>query len=168
VLVVCAFNDLTVRRAMEEYLARSNPTAPPAQRHEEFGYVRKNADGTYRTDPASHTPINQCRSVVVVPDDPTILAVFHTHPFRDGEVMGCPDAPTRPYDGRANNGGSDPDWTHNLFTNFRRRDAGLNQVPYYIIDLEYAYYNYPGGVRFDLANKAVYRSGGPNNCKWVY
>ena len=40
-------------------------------------------------------------------------------------------------------------------------------MPYYIIDLEYAYYNYPMGVQFDPANKSEYR-GGRANCKWVY
>ena len=163
-----AFNDLQIRRLMEDYLARSNANAPDAaQRHEEYGYVRKNADGTYRLDPAGHQVIDQCQSRVVVPDDPTILAVFHTHPFSNNEQMLCPTDPTEAYKGRLNNGGGEPDWAHNIFTNNHRRSIGLNQVPYYILDKDYAYYNYPGGIPFDLANKAVYRSGGAN-CKWVY
>jgi hypothetical protein len=172
------FNDVNVRRIMEQMLKDSDTLGPPSSRREQFGYVRRNPDGSHRIDRVEpDARLNHCENRIVVPSDPTILAVVHTHPYRDQENMRCPGKVTQPgqpppildipYDGAASDGGSTPDWLHKIGTNFAREGAGLPKVPYYVIDVDFAYFMHPDALAGERANFRISRRGGPGGCKWV-
>lgn len=165
---VRAFNDTTVRRAMEGMLARSDTLAEFKNRHEEVSFVYKDADGPFRVIRVPATS-NQCESKFVMPLDSNIVAVIHTHPFRNGEVPLCPGAETKKYEPDLNGGGSDQDFVQKLAANVDRQVEWRNPkyyVAYIIIDLQRAWYNPPESIQRDPTNRYIFRGLNPG-CKWL-
>ena len=163
-----AFNDTTVRRALKDMLGRSDTSALFPNRHEEVAYVYKNANGTYRVVPADFISLNQCQSQYTPPLDSTLVAVMHTHPFHDGQVPGCPGAPTKKYESTLDGGGSEGDVLSRLSTNVFRTTAfgEAYQIGSFIMDLDRAWYNPPQALQGERSNKGYiwFANAG---CRWL-
>ena len=109
-------NDIQFRQVSDSLLKLSNLSDPQREnRRERLAFVwRNSATGTLRFD---ISPIvgNACDISVASPPDAgleSLVGVVHTHPTYAGEnvKVACGNAKARPYNPRANGGGSNEDW----------------------------------------------------------
>jgi hypothetical protein len=143
-------NDPKLRAGLTEAWNNSNPDTAGVNRHERGGFLYRDpiADTTFYvlTPNALDTP---CRSVNTPPNSPSVtwlVAEFHTHPFKDYEVLpkspGCGNPKSRTaqrYDAVVHGGpsflpndsvGGGGDWP---------RSVKNDRLPMYIMDKQYIY-----------------------------
>jgi len=178
-------NDTTVRRAMENLLARSKIDRPFSERRELVAVVRRNPDGTFRVDdiptqevmyPQACTPGTQGCVVefcavawnpVPLYTDPTVVAIMHTHPAAENDVPGCPGNPSYKYEPLLQQGGSSWDYRIKTTINYERGRRLIPPVPHYIIDIGRVYYIPRMASQYSGLFQYMFRGLNPRSCRWV-
>jgi len=76
-----------VKQGLNDLWARSNPTAPQAQRLEQAGWIVQRSDGSFYMAPFTISAQGPCSVNGNLNAPPGAVAFVHTHPFTQGEVQ---------------------------------------------------------------------------------
>lgn len=127
----------SVRNELNDMLVRGNFTNPNfSLRREKNTLVYKNPDGSLRF--VLGTQIGVCggpfQMTLAEMQDPTFVAVLHSHPFHNLDVAPCPGGPLS-YNPGLQGGGSGADYaTMNNVNMFRAQQAGYTRIRWYTVD----------------------------------